>query len=100
MHSTIKAYSLLVMGFMCATILLTAAFWPVSATIQQAQERIVKKYSWRNEPLEISKLKIKGKLVEQNKKFSEADDWLRGFTVSVKNISPKTIIYIEMNLEF
>jgi hypothetical protein len=72
----------------------------VIAAPQRDKERIVKKKSWRNEPLEISKLKIKGKLADLNKKFVEEDDWLRGFSVEVKNTSSKTITYIELDLEF
>jgi hypothetical protein len=64
------------------------------------EDRIITKYTWRNEPLEVSSLKVKGKLTKLGLKLMEDDDWLRGFSVTVKNVSKKTIIFIELNLEF
>lgn len=64
------------------------------------EDRIITKYTWRNEPLEISSLKIKGKLTKLGLKSMEDDDWLKGLTVTVKNSSNKTIVFIELNLEF
>lgn len=96
----IKHHLLVAVVFVCTSVLPMTSLWPVTTTTQQDKERMVKKKSWRNEPLEISKLKIRGKLTDLNKKFVEEDDWLRGFSVEVKNTSSKTITYIELDLEF
>ena len=66
----------------------------------QGQERLIDKESWRNEPIKILKLKTNGKAVELGKKFSEEDDWLKGLTVIVENISNKAIARIELDLTF
>jgi hypothetical protein len=67
---------------------------------QQGQERLIEKESWRNEPIQIVKLKTKGKDIELGKKFLEVDDWLRGLTARVKNTSDKPISRIELMLSF
>lgn len=64
------------------------------------EDRMITKYTWRNEPLEISGIKVKGKLTKLGLKSMEDDDWLKGLIVTVKNTSNKTIVYIELNLEF
>ena len=66
----------------------------------QEQERVIDKLSWRTEPIKIIKLKTKGKAVELGKKFSEKEDWLKGLTVTVENISSKAIARIELQLAF
>jgi hypothetical protein len=66
----------------------------------QEQERHIEKLSWRTEPIKILTLKTKNKTVELDKKFSEEDDWLRGFTVSVQNVFDKAIAHIELSLFF
>jgi hypothetical protein len=66
----------------------------------QKQERTIKKVSWRNEPVKIAKLKIKGKPIGLGQSFLEEDDWLEGMTISVKNTSGKTITFLSMRLDF
>src|SRR5205823_834494 len=46
------------------------------------------------------KLKTKGKPIEWGKKFFEDDDWLKGLTVTVQNVSNKAIARIELDLTF
>lgn len=78
----------------------TGASMLASGVTAQKQERTIKKYSWRHEPIKIDKLKVKGKQIELGQNFLEDDDWLNGLTISVKNTSGKTIMFIEMVLEF
>lgn len=66
----------------------------------QGQERMVDKISWRTEPIKIVNLKTKGKPIELGKNFVEEDDWLKGLTVTVKNVSDKVIARIEIDLAF
>jgi hypothetical protein len=72
---------------------------PVLVIAQQAQERTIKKLSWPNEPVKISKLKVMGKAVGLNQKFVADDGWLRGLTISLKNTSSKTNFFIELELD-
>jgi len=67
----------------------------------QIQERTIKLVKWRNEPLEITKLKVSGTEVSFNQPFNaEGDDWFRDLTVTVKNISSQTIHFVEIGLTF
>jgi len=67
----------------------------------QTQERTIKLVKWRNEPLEIKKLEVSGKEVSFNQPFNaEGNDWFRGLTVTVKNVSNQTIHFIDLGLIF
>lgn len=73
---------------------------------EDAETRIVtKQHTWPNEPIEIVNIRIKGKLLELNPrnkttKLKGDDDWLRGFSVKLKNTSNKPIIYLDINVWF
>ena len=66
----------------------------------QKQGRVIDKISWHNEPIEVQKLKTKDKPIELAREFVEEDDWLKGLTVTVKNVSNKAIARIELELAF
>lgn len=77
------------------------ALFGVAATSnpkQEGAEKILKEGRSRNNVTEITKLKLKGATVLFAKKFPGDDDWLNGLTISVKNISPKPMVYIELEL--
>lgn len=74
---------------------------PISGStqaVEQAQERTIKQKSWGNEPVKVSKLKIKQKPVGFNQRFLSEDDWLKGMTVSLRNITDKTILFIALRV--
>lgn len=56
--------------------------------------------SWSNQPIKILKVETKGKPIELGKKFVEDDDWLKGLTVTVQNVSNKAIARIELGFAF
>src|ERR1700749_3731090 len=68
---------------------------------RQKEERVIKKSSHRDEPIKIVKVKNKKGELPLGKKF-QADDaeWLRGFTITVRNDSGKDITHIEFSLFF
>lgn len=66
----------------------------------QTPQRIIEKASWRTEPIKIQQVKTNGKIVELGKKFEQDEDWLKGLSVSVENVSNKAIARIEINLSF
>src|SRR6185437_8722764 len=66
----------------------------------QARERLIEKESWRSEPIRIVKLKTKVGTVELRKKFEDDDDWLKGFTATVQNVSEKAIARVVLRLDF
>ena len=83
--------------FATSAIVLLSFFATVFA---QESERTIKRKTWRNEPLEILSVKIKGKKVDFNQAFLSQNDWFSRLTVSVKNISNKTINFIDLTLIF
>lgn len=68
--------------------------------IVQKQDRTIKKSSWRNEPVKITVVKVKGSPVNLDESFSEDDDWLKGLTFRLSNISGKTITFVSITLAF
>jgi hypothetical protein len=57
------------------------------------------KSNWRGEPVQVNKVKLKGRIVEFDRDFTDADDdWLKGFSLNVTNSSNKDIIFIEVTL--
>lgn len=81
------------------TIMLVGLFLS-TATFAQQKDRTLNQIKRTNEPLEILKLKVKGKNANFKEKFAGDDDWFRGLTVNVKNISSKTIIFIDLGIIF
>ncbi|MCA1623920.1 MAG: hypothetical protein LC768_08635 [Acidobacteria bacterium] len=85
---------------LCIATLIICVFSSV-IIFAQTQERTIKLVKWRNEPLEITKLKVSGKEASFNQPFNaEGDDWFRDLTVTVKNISNQTIHFIDIGLTF
>lgn len=84
--------------------LLLAVFLALSASLfagtTQDKERTISKEMWRAEPVKIKVIKIKGKPIRLNEKFSEGDDWLKGVTVNLENTSKKPIVYIKVEILF
>jgi hypothetical protein len=66
----------------------------------QVRDRIIEKESWRSEPIRIVKLRTKSRDIELRKKFEADDDWLRGFTAIVQNVSDKAIARVVLQLGF
>lgn len=93
-HTLNKCRRLIVMA-MCL-----AASPAVSGGATQGEERTIKKYKWRNEPVKISKLKIKGLPVGFGQKFNAEDDWVKGLTLRVKNTSDKPIVFVSFSIIF
>jgi hypothetical protein len=51
-------------------------------------------------PVEIISVKLNGEDVRPGEKIKGDDDWLRGLTFTLKNISPQPIAYVEVALRF
>jgi len=51
-------------------------------------------------PVEILAVKLNGKEVQPGEKVQGDDDWLRGLSFTLKNISDKPIAYVEVALRF
>jgi hypothetical protein len=70
----------------------------------RANERIIEKgtnSAVPNEPVEITLAKTKKGVVKFGKPFNDEDnDWLKGFTLTAKNIYHKAITYIDVTYSF
>jgi hypothetical protein len=56
--------------------------------------------SYPNEPLKIINIKSAGKSLSLGEKFSGGDDWLKAAQLTLKNVSTKDIVFIEIDFEF
>lgn len=67
----------------------------------QEQERIVKKKPWHVEPVHVISAKTKKKgIVELGRPFTEDDDWLDGFKITVLNGSDKVVTAVAISMIF
>ena len=67
----------------------------------QREERSIDKVSSRFEPVQVVKLKFKEKPVEFGQALmDDDDDWFKGQTVTIKNVTDQAIARIELQLTF
>jgi hypothetical protein len=66
----------------------------------QGLERAIRKSKDFDPPVSIEAVKTKGRSVPLNKKFIDEDDWLKGFTVLVRNNSNKIVTHVGVKLLF
>jgi hypothetical protein len=55
---------------------------------------------YASDPIEVSDIKVSNKSVKLNEKFEADDDWLKGATLKLKNISGKEIVHVQLDFEF
>jgi len=65
---------------------------------QQTQERVMKKMNTPNEPLAIFNLQVDGKPISFDEKFAAGEDWVKGVSFDIKNISGKVITHFVIGL--
>ncbi|HEY0006474.1 MAG TPA: hypothetical protein VGB17_16955 [Pyrinomonadaceae bacterium] len=51
-------------------------------------------------PVEIVYIKLNGKAIQPGEKIQGDDDWLKGLSFTLKNISDKPIAYVDLGLRF
>jgi hypothetical protein len=66
----------------------------------QKEERLLKKLSWKDEPIKVIGAKIKGREIKLGEQFSDEADWLRGFRIRILNVSDKQITFVNLRLDF
>ena len=77
-----------------ATVLMSLI--TTSGLAQQKKERMVKQSLYRNQPVEIVGVKIKGVSINPKQKFNEADDWLDDVAITLKNTISRPIAYVSI----
>lgn len=79
--------------------LFISALLITSVLASQIPERVIKKRSWRKEPVKVSKIKVKGIPIGLSQKFPESDDkWFRDLSIDLKNMSGKPIVFVSFTL--
>jgi hypothetical protein len=99
MSASPKALSLSLLALILAVLLPTFVFalWqPASISAQQKSQRVVQQRVVRDQPVEITAVKIKGSLVEPKRAFAADDDWLDGMTITVKNVFDRPVAYVSV----
>lgn len=87
--------------FVFGLVSVAVAFNATSAQEAKSAERIIRRLPIeKDEPIEITDVKVNGQTVSLNKKFTAADDWLNTLTISIKNRSPKRILFASIQLQF
>jgi hypothetical protein len=81
-------------------VTLSVAFMTPFGRAGQDGERVVDKQAFANEPVKIRAIKTRRngavKEITAGKKFNDTDDWLKGLTVNVENISGKNINFVSV----
>ncbi|HKC62075.1 MAG TPA: hypothetical protein VKB86_00450, partial [Pyrinomonadaceae bacterium] len=83
-----------------AMLLASTTLLAINSTAQQDQERLLEKQVHQKEPLRIKAIKGKKGDVLISKKFLDDDDWLKGLTFRLENISDKNIVFVQLEVEF
>lgn len=88
MSVTLKNLSRPVLMFVLVVVI------PTFAIGQQVKQRVVDLRIYKDQPVEIVAVKVKGVPIKPKQKFDGESDWLNGLAVSVKNVSDKPVSYI------
>ncbi|HVG33727.1 MAG TPA: hypothetical protein VM911_11620 [Pyrinomonadaceae bacterium] len=89
--------------FLLISLTVTAFVLSVQAqngapTLPQQHARILNKKFIPKEPVEIVGVKTEGHAVNFGGAFAAREDWLKGLTLNLKNISDKPIVYIAIDV--
>lgn len=100
-YSSMCAVSLLFSLTLAGVSLLPNTHGVRPGNARQKEEKVIKKSSFRDEPIRIVKVKNKKGEFPLGKKFQSDDgEWLRGFTITVRNNSGKDITHLDLSLFF
>jgi hypothetical protein len=87
----------------CAVAFLILATFSALGLGQEVRERELKPSfdsTLIQIPVEVVSIKLRGEEVEPGKKIKAGDDWLRGVSFTLKNVSDKPIAYVAITLQF
>ena len=85
------------MSFLAAAMLLICG---ASSFAAPSRLRTVKRLSRPDEPVQIIAVKVNGKPIVFGKSFVAKDDWLGGLTFVIKNVSKKSVSWVNLDLGF
>jgi hypothetical protein len=96
-HKTTLIVNLVIL----VTLLLWVSLQALSSTIsliQSAEKSIQRLESYKNEPLRVIEVKAAQKTVKLGEKFTGNEDWLKDSSLTLRNVSGKPIVFIEIDL--
>jgi len=64
----------------------------------QGKNRAIKIKTFKDQPVEITEIKVKGVRVAPAEKIAGDSDWLNGMTITIKNVSDKPVIYVTVTV--
>lgn len=73
---------------------------PSSQTTYPITVHMRKYPAWMEIPIQVAEIRVKGKRVELDSPFLHTEDWLRDFSVVVKNTSERPILGLRLTLEW
>src|SRR2546422_1555049 len=76
---------------MAATIVF--AILPTRGSGQHAKKRSIEIKTYKNQPMEILSVRLKGTELTPGKKFEGDTDWYDGLTITIKNTSDKPVVW-------
>lgn len=85
-----KILSRLMLGITLAMLL------PTLNIAQQGKQRVVILKAYKDQPVEITAVRVKGVAIAPRRKFTVAGEWLNRMTITAKNVLDKPIAYFSV----
>ena len=83
-------------GFSSILVFALAVFLPALNIAQQTRERFVRLVVYKDQPVDIVNIRVKGFPINPKHKFAGDKDWLNGITITLKNITDKPVAYVSV----
>lgn len=94
-------WSLVYVGFALGGLYMTTGAESSQTQTPSGRARTVTKKPWRVEPVRIVAVKNKKRPnIEMGKPFDDDDDWLDGFTVTIKNNADQAVTAVSVDMVF
>ncbi len=94
-----KLFLLVLVLSAVSVFLVSKTVFNVFAQTTVGGERMFTKMDLGNEPVKIVEIEVGGLVTELDRRFSSGDDWLAGTAIKFKNISRKTITYVNFGID-
>lgn len=65
----------------------------VAVLAQQTKQRVILLKPYKDQPVEIVAVKVKGAFIKPKQKFDGDGDWLNGMEIKLKNVSDRPVAY-------
>ena len=85
--------------FLCVALLFVIIL-PVAVSAVQGQDRVVSKMWRKPAPLKLKVIKTRKGEFKLGQKIVDGDDWFKGLSIVLENVSGKTITYVGVGLLF